>query len=308
MWQDSVPAIAFSSAVVSHAMMAFSAFCLGTAVCQEDGERARDFRATAESHYYRSVRMLRSSLATVDRSSADAVLACAMVLIPCGLALARSDDGVFELRDWMCHLRGWRVIGSSVYGDGSEGRMGTTERLIPYPQPGIPESREPLSSRLVVRERLSTWTSTGPFMGMLQRSWPDAVAKLKRAVAINDAAKDPTTSIAYTSAIASLEDVIDYILSHRVPNLFRAIFIWPIRIPPEFVRLLECNDGLALAIYAHWLVLTMAVEDLWWLEGFGSGQINRLVSRASSVSGLRPDLLVWPVEMMEGWRKIGRDG
>jgi len=49
------------------------------------------------------------------------------------------------------------------------------------------------------------------------------------------------------------------------------------------------------------------LEDLWWLRGFGSGQIEKLVE---GVAGLREagfdGLLAWPVEML-GARCMSRD-
>jgi hypothetical protein len=66
------------------------------------------------------------------------------------------------------------------------------------------------------------------------------------------------------------------------------------------------NDELALAIYAHWLVLTMAVEDFWWLERFGSGQIERLVRRAVGMGFWNTELMDWPVEMLGKWRAVLR--
>lgn len=302
MWEESVPAIAFSNAMVSHSLMAFSAFCLGAAPYSK-GE-ARDLRATAEVHYYQAVKSLRGSLMTVDQSSADTVLACAMVLIPCGLALARNDERGFSLQDWLCHLRGWRTIGSSIYGDGD--RLDSTSRLIPYPQPGIPESSDRLED-LELRTA-DFWTSSPiPLLDMIQCSWPDAVSDLKYAVRSSDTYIDPTNATAYSSAIAALEHVVDFILQSSVTNLFRAIFFWPIRISPDFIRLLECNDGPALAIYAHWLVITMAVEDFWWLEGFGSGQIEKLASRVTFTRSPSVELMRWPIEMLEGWRVLSTE-
>lgn len=292
MWAESVPAIAFSSAVVSHALMAFSAFCLRASPTSTS--RRSELRATAERHYYRSVKLLRRSLATVGEREADVVLACAMVLIPCGLALAGGDDGgEFSLQDWACHLRGWRVIGASIYGE-----VSAASKLIPYPQPGIPDVDD-LPERVIrVGDR---WASTMPLMKEIQRSWPGAMARLKSAVDSHRrySGGDAADATIYTSAITALERVVNYILAYPVSNLFRAVFIWPIWVPPDFIELLAHHDGLASAVYAHWLVLAMALDDLWWLKGFGSGQIERLSVRTARSKGSGfEDLWTWPVEML----------
>lgn len=299
MWAESVPAIAFSSSVVSHALMAFSAFCLSATHCTSKGE-SRDLRATAERHYYQSVKLLRLSLAAVEQSDADVVLACAMVLIPCGLALAQGGHGGSSLYDWVYHLRGWRTIGSSIYGSQPD----KSSQLIPYPQPGIPESGDLPEKRHRGNGGLRI-SSTNLFLEEIQRSWPEAVANLKGAVESRCAQTDDTSSaMAYRSAIAALENVVDYITSYPVANLFRAVFIWPIRVSSEFIRLAVDHDAIALAIYAHWLVLTMIVEELWWLQGFGSGKIERLVGRMARFGWFGSELMAWPVEMLGEWRRM----
>lgn len=228
------------------------------------------------------------------------MLACAMVLIPCGLALVGHDDrGVFSLRDWACHLRGWRVIGASIYGE-----VDAASKLIPYPQPGIPDVDD-LPERIAGGEGL--WTASGPLMGEIRCSWSGAVGRLRRAVdsycRFNGG--EPADATIYNSAITALEHVVDYILAYPVANLFRAVFIWPIWVPPEFIELLAHDDGLALAIYAHWLVLTMTLEDLWWLEGFGSGQIERLIEGEGRLGRTDlDDLWAWPVKMLDAQHRL----
>jgi hypothetical protein len=228
-----------------------------------------------------------------------------MVLIPCGLASVDSDDrGVFSLRDWACHLRGWRVIGASIYGE-----VDAASKLIPYPQPGIPDVDD-LPERIVGGEGM--WTAEVPLMVEIRGSWSDAVGRLRRVVHSHceysggGGGGDAADVKVYESAITALEHVVDYILAYPVVNLFRAVFVWPIWVPPEFIELLANHDGLALAIYAHWLVLTMTLEDLWWLDGFGSGQIERLVESEARVGRKDFDgLWVWPVEMLDARQRLG---
>lgn len=140
-----------------------------------------------------------------------------------------------------------------------------------------------------------------PLMKEIRFSWPGAMARLKSAVDSHCrySGGDAADATVYTSAITALERVVDYILAYPVVNLFRAVFIWPIWVPPDFIELLAHHDHLALAIYSRWLVLTLALDDLWWLKGFGSGQIERLSVQAarSKVSGFE-DLWTWPVEML----------
>lgn len=279
--------------MASHAMMAFSAFCLSVSAPTEP--QAYQIRATAELHYYQSLMRLRNSLPSVDLSSADAVLASAMILIPCGLALAQSDQGVLSLNDWLYHLRGWRAIGSRIYG--SNGRMRSITQLIPYPQPGIPDPGDlPKGHRGFSRLQ----TSANVLMSQMQTSRLKAMSDLRLTVNERNSGHDTLDSKAYLAAITALEYILDYVLDYPVANLFRAVFIWPIQISPRYIELLSCYNDMALAIYAHWLVLTMAVNELWWVKGFGPGQIERLADQFSNRQGT--ELLKWPLEMLEVWR------
>ncbi len=64
------------------------------------------------------------------------------------------------------------------------------------------------------------------------------------------------------AALESLEFVMDYTLECRVSNLFRAVFTWPVLITPAFADLLTTWNQAALAIFTHWLVLVMLLNDV----------------------------------------------
>lgn len=113
---------------------------------------------------------------------------------------------------------------------------------------------------------------------------------------------DALDSKAYLAAVTALEYILDYVSEFPVANLFRAVFIWPIQIAPRYMELLSCYDDLALAIYAHWLVLTIAVDDLWWVKGFGPRQIERLAGQPEFSNLPGSALLKCPIEMLEVWR------
>lgn len=301
MWATAIPAIAFSHSITSHAMKAFSAFCLSASLRTKPS--VYDFRATAELHYFQSVKSLRLSLSTVDKVSADAVLACAMILIPCGLALVQHTEGFSDVQDWLHHLRGWRALGSTIYA--SSPQVDSAASLIPYPQPGIPDLP---SLPKATRDTTYPWSSSDPFIHQIDRTRRNAMEGLSTMVRSLCSDYDSKLLEPYVAAIASLEHVMDYVLHHQVTNLFRAVFTWPIYMRPSFVQLLFKHDYLAEAIYAHWLVIVMIVEDLWWLRGFGSKQIVNLAKHSKFLSHPGSELLRWPVEMQNLWCGRSSDG
>ncbi|KAJ9620652.1 transcription factor [Taxawa tesnikishii (nom. ined.)] len=296
MWESSVPAVAFGKPVASHAMMAFSAFCLSSMTCLEN--TAYDFQATAELHYCQSLEYLRASLPILDQISADAVLACAMVLIPCGLALAQSSTRDDPRRDWLYHLRGFKTLGSAIYGWTNLAEP--ADQLIPYPQLGIPDAEQ-------YDTNLGGGALWGPAILLfhrVRRSRRDAMQSLRAAIDETDIRREVADTEACTATLTALEYVMDYTLECRVSNFFRAVFTWPIRVSPRYVELLMCHDHLALAIYAHWLVLTIFLEDLWWVKDFGADRIDSLASWVELSDSSYSQLLRWPVKMRVEWRGV----
>lgn len=260
-------------------------------------DKVYDFRATARLHYCQSVNFLRTAIPHFDTVSADALLACAMILIPCGLALSQNEDGFFELHDWLHHLRGWRILGSTIYK--SNPHLDSTTSLIPYPQQGIPD---PAFLPKAIHGSTCLWASADPFVNEIDRTRRKTMADLRCKIEALRSDCIATSFEAYIAAVGSLEYVMDYVLQYPVSNLFRAVFTWPIHITPMFIQLLVDHDAVAQAIYAHWLVLTLVVEDLWWVKGFGSSQIGQMAGQSEFSRPPGCELLKWPIEMRDEWR------
>jgi hypothetical protein len=99
--------------------------------------------------------------------------------------------------------------------------------------------------------------------------------------------------------------VMRYTSECRVSNFFRAVFTWPVQVPPRFAELLTSSwDQAALAIFAHWLVLTMLLEDLWFVQDFGAVRIDLLAEWLGRWESPYFGLLEWPMEMRKQWRDL----
>ena len=55
----------------------------------------------------------------------------------------------------------------------------------------------------------------------------------------------------------------------------------------------------ALLVYAHWLMMMILVEDLWWVDKMGRSGIQDVVAICSEVGFDVEGLLLWPQQMME---------
>ena len=275
--------------------MALSALCMRAHAAHSTNE-AFDYRYTAELHYCNALAHLRKSIPVIDRVSADAVLACCMVLIPCGLALARVSQGSDSIPDWVHHLRGFRALGAAI--DGCDTTQRSKQELIPYPQLGIPRKHIAGSQEdILPTEARLLWQA-------IRQSRQAAMDELRDAIAKSGHEHSPVDGEAYTAALNELEYVMDYITECRVSNYFRAVYTWPVQIPLGFLELLARKDELAFAIYAHWLVGTLLLDDLWWTRGFGVNGIGRVASILEESTSRYCHLLDWPKQMLQEWRSV----
>ncbi|KAK4953652.1 transcription factor [Elasticomyces elasticus] len=289
MWQTCVPAVAHSDPGTSHALMALSALCLISNEPDLHGT-ALDYHSTAMHHYTASVRLLRESISVPEKAAADALLACSMLLIPCGIAFARKTAS--PTSEWLHHLRGFRALGDAL--NESDGIANAEHQLIPFPQDGIPEQQ----IHIVSRGRHSKATL---LCNLIRCSRHRALDKLRAAVAASDPASDPLDTEAYVLAIEQLQYVMDYVVECRTSNYLRAIFSWSTQVSPRFVMLLGSRDELAIAIGVHWIVLTLLLHDLWFVKGFGAFRIETVTARFEQSRSINLWLLDWPREVLRQW-------
>ncbi|KAK5693147.1 hypothetical protein LTR97_010623 [Elasticomyces elasticus] len=217
-----------------------------------------------------------------------------MVLIPTALAFARQSAQRTPQLDWLYHLRAWPALGSSIY-DTTQSTTEAADRLIPYPQQGIPDGEQHASNF----DGGALCAPSSLLFDVIRHSWQGAVEGLRVAIERYDTVHGEIDREAFSAALAALQYVMKYTLECRVMNLFRAIFMWPIKISQRFIEMVIDRDHIALAIYTHWLVLTMLLKDLWFVGDFGSDRIQRLEAWYKRWESPYIGLLRWPVETQE---------
>jgi len=260
---------------------------------------AFDYIATAETHYCKSLQHLRASMSKLELVSPDALLACSILLIPCGLALARATSGLLRL--WVCHLRGFRALGDTI--SGTHSTLRSPLDLIPFPQLGTPEPQtiDTVTAGCATEasgDRLSRFCSS------IRSSKDEAVNKLRAAIAEAQPRLSSLDAEAYTAAIDEVQFVMDYTLNYGPENKFRPIFSWATEIPPRFVELLGGKDELAMAITAHWLVCTLLLDEVWFMTGFGAFRIEAVTEMLEQGMSPHRSLLDWPLEILQEWRSL----
>jgi hypothetical protein len=288
MWQVAFPAVAHEDQATSHALLALSALCMSKNDTRLGGEFL-DYEGTANMHYYQSLKHLQSSVTNVTRDSADALLACAMLLIPYGGTLPPTQSNI--MGEWMAHMRGFRSLGSAV--EAERGVTPSTDQLIPFPQDGMPDWRMRV---MKTRHTVSDYRVRLLFRA-IQRTRYDALRTLESAVLVADCSAADTE--AYLSAINELQYIMDYLFDFRVSNYLRATFSWITQVSDEFIQLLTGHDGIALAIAAHWLVCTMLLCQFWYIRDFGAVRIRLIAQRPDLQDGDLSCLVNWPLEMLQ---------
>ncbi|KAI4163221.1 MAG: hypothetical protein LQ342_003154 [Letrouitia transgressa] len=105
------------------------------------------------------------------------------------------------------------------------------------------------------------------------------------------------------AAIDLLHKVTDQICSEQLQSLLRTICTWPANIPKGFVDMLMDKSPPALVVYAHWLMLMVLVEDLWWIDDMGRAGIRDILARFSDADRDIRSLLIWPQKILDVGRK-----
>ena len=106
------------------------------------------------------------------------------------------------------------------------------------------------------------------------------------------------------AAIDLLDQVTEQVCSEQSQNPLRTICIWPADVPKGFVDMLVGEFPPALAVYAHWLMLMVLVEDLWWIHDMGRAGIREIIAICSDADHEVRSLLTWPQHMLDVGMKL----
>ena len=110
----------------------------------------------------------------------------------------------------------------------------------------------------------------------------------------------------YLEAITSLQRITDHVCVGSLQNIICAVCNWICNLPNHFVDLLKENDGFALAVYAHWLILVVLGESMWWFDDMGRAGIREIGGMIAKEGGDVDALMEWPKRMLEV-TEIGED-
>ena len=300
LWQSAVPAVAFTNPGTSHAIMALSALYMSSSNMNA-GTSSLDYLATAELHYSMALANLRTSIENLKHISIDAILACCITLVPCSLAMARGPTVKNLFGDWIFHMRGFATLGDTLTSSSRPDE--SRHQLIRYPQPNNPGLDLPATGST----NQPSLRDSRSLLRNIQQDRHEVIEKLRLLVAGLESEPSSLDTQVHLEAIERLDFLFSFITECDVSNYTRAVFHWVVQIPARFVRLLADMDGVALIVFAHWLVPILAVEEVWWWlrgcgsPGFGSSRIQTIADVLDQVQSPYRHLLVWPMKMAEQW-------
>ena len=298
-WRVFMPALALTSPVVHRGMLTLAAICshYDSVVTADPIRESSKYLEAAQAHGEIFVRESLRKMRDMHQSESEAIIACSRFLCVLGFAFFRTHrENGSTLRDstswtWLGLLRGVRTTYTAIVNSGREIDETVAKDMIPellndrglhYPQEwqmGL-VCKHP-SSRFVEQskgERFIALKST------LNTSWLCLESQ----------------KIEYLrAAIDILELVTEHAFSPHVQSLFRMMCTWPSKVPRGFVDCLVDGFQPALAIYAHWLMLVVLLEDLWWIDDMGRSGIRNVADMCTHATPDVRSLLMWPQLMLK---------
>ena len=302
MWRILIPAVALTCPVVRQGMLTLAAISLHyESFHGHTDSHHMEYLEAAEAHgkiFIKASRQkmqdFQEGLRTQDQ---DSILACSRLLCVLGFAFFRThrQNGTMLSNPaawtWLHLLRGVKTSYDAVVEAGrpvDEMFMkDMTPQLCyhqPSPQTDVDSCQKPCF-RYIQQSRRAFIDA---LRSALHRSWTSL-------------GEEKTADLGV--AIDLLDQVTVQVCSQQSQSLLRTICTWTAHIPKGFVDLLTGRCPPALVVYAHWLMLMVLVEDLWWIDDMGRAGIRDIVAICSDADRDVRSLLLWPQHML----RVGRE-
>ncbi|KAH8890374.1 hypothetical protein GQ53DRAFT_721609 [Thozetella sp. PMI_491] len=322
--QIGIPNLALQSKPLMSSILAFTAACKccdiinQPATSPEAYARVRELLLIADRYHGDSLREIQADIPGTKQY--DHVLANAAMMTMYGTAshfirtsltrMAPADDPVPpELLPtqsrWMRLIRASSVAFSGIHDVTSQGISGKNPRDIAttlfspggaYSAPSSPGTftSEPDSESFGQLSGVSSWLRR-----YLASATAEIPSRLPRRIIIAFIHRVPPDYLDYIEAaldhIPAQEDVYSEVLQHPGGSAW----LGP-----------SPRHQLAIDIFAHWLVLVLLLDDVWWIGNIGSWELRRVVSfwrsQAWSSSSAEGDQHWWPESMAEIDRQLRR--
>ncbi|KAF2120650.1 hypothetical protein BDV96DRAFT_485404, partial [Lophiotrema nucula] len=309
-WQNYVPELATENWYLVHGVLAIASLHLSRLHDNED--RKSEMRNLAADQMNKALALYRPALENVEEKSAAALFACATLTalyffrtstLDIEETLASMPKGpagpppqiISRLLQSVCKtfygLRGAYVVLKPGWKWVSSGKLSPVAVRKWWPKSRVPASDRAIEEdkRLCQLERL--WIAPGRAYESHFDSLTEALALLRETYALVSQLTVPGNSYPTRTAIPyTTDDTSIGLLKDR-----GAIMQWPVRVPREFMILLEKQNHEALVLAAYYAVLPGRVRNVWWLEGMGASMIMAI---AAALGRENWHLIDWPAQVV----------
>lgn len=295
-WQIVLPALAFTDTTVHHGMLTIAAMCLHF---HESNmvDPCSKFLLTAEAHGEMFVGESSRQLREMHPSKIESNFVCSKLLCVLGFAFYRNhrskgtlltDDAAWR---WLHLLRGVLPTYEAMVESNHDINSAIMRDMIPE----ISSPDAALQS-YQLGEALDRSQPLFSFIKQSQRQQLSALHLIVNKMKLALGAQQYNDLI---TAIATLQHVTEHVCDGDVHSLYRAICTFPGSVSKGFVEMLTSTFPLALAIYAHWLVLVILIEDLWWVGDMGRAGIREIVDLCALDGVEFMSILEWPRQALQ---------
>lgn len=296
MWRIIVPAVALNCPVVRRGMLTLAAMCLHyeSSIGHSDKHHL-DYMEAAEAHGKIFVKESRQKMQDFQEGlrthDQDSILACSRLLCVLGFAFFRThrENGTM-LSDpaawtWLHLLRGVKTSYDAVVEAGRP-----VDEMFMNDMTSQTCSHQPIPPMNV--------DCQDPCFRYIQQSRRAYIDALQSALYSDWSSFEKEKTADLGAAIDLLDQVTEQVCSQQSQCLLRTICTWPADIPKGFVEMLIGGFPPALVVYAHWLLLMVLVEDLWWIDDMGRAGIHEIIAICSDAGRDVRSLLLWPQHIL----------
>ena len=297
-WRTVVPALAYTSSPVQHGMLALAALSSHFHTTSS-ANSSSIFLAAAITHGNLVLKESGQQLQALRSSVTDSVLTCARIICVLGFAffrLRRQDGATIvdpESWIWLQMLRGVEIVQASI----SAVYRNFDALIARDMRPELPPVRTTCGGRSE-----KTTICSHPLFCRIQKTHQHVFITLRTGLqgGVSSFSKEQAADL--FCAVDILQEVTEHICSGDADSIFRAVCTWPCQIPQDFVHMLIEGNAFALAVYAHWLVLVILVEESWWMNDMGRVGIRQIIEMSVNSSDEPNEvstLLCWPRSMLD---------
>lgn len=297
-WSTLTPSLAYTSPLVRHGMLAIAAIDMYFATQKEEPLRL------AEYHGDLAIKKCGIHLQNIVPEEFDYILVGSRMLCLLGFAFWRNyrEHGITvgnsKAWTWVNMIRGVAAVQKTITSSADRGHSLAEKDLA--------EEMNPILGNGAAEEGVSFHAISDRqkvLLDFIQQSAAERFVALRAALKARWNDLGDRVAGEFQAAIEHLEYSTAHLFSPLVQSYWRTMCMWPCSISPELVDRLTNSDGFALAIHAHWFMLVMLVEDLWWVHDMGRVGICEIADLCSGDEQLR-SLLVWPLYLAS----LPRDG